>query len=104
MRTAARYDVHRNLPALAPALLAVREAGVDQVIVGGDVFPGPMPRDTLERLLGLALPVHFVRGNGDREVLTRMRGEESTTVPEPYREAMSWVAAALDPAHEALLA
>ena len=104
MRIAALYDVHGNLPALEAVLRDVREAAVDQVIVGGDVFPGPMPRETLERLLGLDLPVHFIRGNGDREVLTRMRGEESTTVPEPYREAMGWVAAALDPAHEALLA
>jgi hypothetical protein len=49
---AAIYDVHGNLPALEAVLEDVRRAGVEQVVVGGDVLPGPMPRETLACLLG----------------------------------------------------
>ena len=53
MRTAALYDIHANLPALEAVLEDVRRADVDQVLVGGDVVPGPMPREVLALLLGL---------------------------------------------------
>ncbi len=43
MRVAAIYDIHGNLPALEAVLQEVRRTGVDQVVVGGDVVPGPMP-------------------------------------------------------------
>ncbi len=95
MRVAAIYDIHGNLPALEAVLREVEAAHVDQVVVGGDVFPGPMPRESLHRLLTLDLPVHFIRGNGDREVLARMRGQEMETVPEQFREVFRWVAAQL---------
>jgi Icc-related predicted phosphoesterase len=36
MRIAALYDVHGNLPVLAAVLAAVRAAGVDCIVVGGD--------------------------------------------------------------------
>jgi putative phosphoesterase len=104
MRVAAIYDVHGNLPALEAVLDEIRLAGVDQVVVGGDVFPGPMPRECLTLLLQFDAPVQFLRGNGDRETLAQMRGRETETVPEQYREAMRWVAHQLEPEHEALLA
>lgn len=47
MRVAALYDIHGNLPALEAVLREVRSAGVDRIVVGGDVIPGPMPRETL---------------------------------------------------------
>ena len=47
MRLAALYDIHGNLPALEAVLEQVREAAVDHVVVGGDVLPGPMPRETI---------------------------------------------------------
>ncbi|MBI3459590.1 metallophosphoesterase family protein [Candidatus Acetothermia bacterium] len=47
MRVAAIYDIHGNLPALEAVLQDIRQAEVDHVVVGGDVLPGPMPRDTL---------------------------------------------------------
>ena len=37
MRIAALYDIHANLPALEAVLRDVRDANVDQVVVGGDV-------------------------------------------------------------------
>ena len=46
-RVAALYDIHGNLPALDAVLAEVRAAGVDRIVVGGDVLPGPMPRETL---------------------------------------------------------
>jgi hypothetical protein len=31
----------------------VHKAGADRIVIGGDVFPGPMPRETLDRLRAL---------------------------------------------------
>lgn len=104
MRVAALYDVHGNLPALEAVLDDVRRAGVDEVVVGGDVVPGPMPREALARLLELEVPVRFIRGNGEREVLAWMRGTESDAVPERFREVMRWVARQLGPEEERVLA
>ena len=53
MRVAALYDIHGNLPALEAVLHDVQQAGVDQVVVGGDVVPGPMSRETVAALLNL---------------------------------------------------
>lgn len=97
MRIAALYDIHGNLPALEATLAEVRAAGVDRVIVGGDVLPGPMPRECLDLLLDLDLPVDFIHGNGDREVLSVLRGREPDAVPEAFRELIRWNARQLDP-------
>ncbi|HLX06909.1 MAG TPA: metallophosphoesterase family protein [Thermoanaerobaculia bacterium] len=104
MRVAAIYDIHANLPALAAVLREIRQAGVEQVVVGGDVLPGPMPRETLTCLLDLDLPVRFIQGNGDREVLARMRGAESATLPAAARTAIRWTAAQLPAGYERVLA
>ena len=104
MRVAALYDIHANLPALEAVLAEIRPLAVDLVVVGGDVLPGPMPRQTLACLRGLDLPVRFLCGNGDREVVAVRRGIESVAVPEPFREAMRWVAGELDAEDEAWLA
>jgi putative phosphoesterase len=103
MRVAALYDIHGNLPALEAVLDEIRQAGVDQVVVGGDVVPGPMPRDAIMRLLDLDLPVQFIMGNGDREVLACMRGAETGSVPAQFREVMRWVARQLPREYEQLL-
>lgn len=34
-------DIRGNLPALEAVLQEIRQVGVDHVVVGGDVFPGP---------------------------------------------------------------
>jgi hypothetical protein len=47
MRVAALYDIHANLPALEAVLDQIRQAEVDSVLVGRDVVPGPMPRESL---------------------------------------------------------
>jgi putative phosphoesterase len=104
MRVAAIYDIHGNLPALEAALQDIRQAEVDHVVVGGDVLPGPLPRETLACLLDLNIPVQFIQGNGDREVLAQMTGTETGAVPEQFREVVRWVAQQLHPEHERLVA
>jgi putative phosphoesterase len=101
MRVAAIYDIHGNLPALEAVLDEVRQEGVDQVIVGGDVVPGPMCRAVMERLLGLEMPLRFIRGNCEREMLDVVTGSSSSgssrgsSVPERYRSTLRWVASEL---------
>src|SRR5580658_5695098 len=107
MRVAAIYDIHANLPALEAVLEDIRRAEVDQVVVGGDVLPGPMPRETIACLLGLDVPVQFIHGNGDREVLAQMRGTETgwyRAAPEQWREPVRWSAEQLHPEDEQLVA
>lgn len=97
IRVAALYDIHGNLPALEAVLEEVRREAVDEVVVGGDVFPGPMSCDSLACLLDLEIPVRFIRGNGDRAVLALAAGEEPTDLPEKFRATIRWVAGKLDP-------
>jgi predicted phosphodiesterase len=107
MRVAALYDIHGNLPALEAVLREMRQAAVDQLVVGGDVLPGPMPRESLAYLLALGCPVQFLLGNGDREVLAQMLGTETDwyrTAPEAWREPVHWTARQLQSEHGRLLA
>lgn len=107
MRVAAIYDIHGNLPALEAVLDELHAIGVDQVIVGGDVLPGPMPGESLRLLRDLDLPVRFIHGNGDREVLAQMAGEVSdwyAAAPPEHREPVRWTAERLHSDHEATLA
>ncbi len=103
MSVAAIYDIHANLPALEAVLEDVHGAQADQIVVGGDVLPGPMPRETMQCLLDLKLPVRFIHGNGDREVLARMRGLETSGVPEKFRGVIGWTAQQLLLEHEQVL-
>lgn len=103
MRVAALYDIHGNLPALEAVLEDVRLAEVDRVVVGGDVMPGPMPKDVLRRLLRLDAPVQFIQGNGEVAVLAERAGRPSG-VPERFRDVVQWGGRQLDPEDEALIA
>ena len=98
MPVACLYDIHGNLPALDAVLHEVRKSGADHIIVGGDVLPGPMPRECLDRLFSLDIPCQFIVGNGDRETLTARRTGVSDAVPKYFHEAMAWNAAQLLPA------
>ena len=68
------------------------------------MLPGPMPRETLDYLLNLDIPVQFIRGNGDREVLARKAGVETGAIPEPFREVVRWTAEQLSREHERAVA
>ena len=87
MPVAALYDIHGNLPALEAVLEDATRAGADRVVVGGDVVPGPMPRETLVRLLDLDIPFQFIVGNGELAVLAEMNGRDSG-VPARYRDSI----------------
>lgn len=96
MRVAALYDIHGNLPALDAVLEDVRRADVSSIVIGGDVVPGPLPRETLARLDDLDVPVHFIHGNGESAVLAELAGKDSA-VPPPFRELIRWTARQLEP-------
>jgi predicted phosphodiesterase len=102
MRVAALYDIHGNLPALEAVLEDVRRAGAHRIVVGGDVIPGPMQTETLARLIACDVPVRFIRGNGEREVLSERAGSGST-VPEQFRAILRWSAAELTPDHARII-
>jgi predicted phosphodiesterase len=103
MRVAAIYDIHGNLPALEAVLEEIREVDVDQVVVGGDVVPGPVPKETLRCLLDLHIPTQFIYGNGEVAVLEQMAGRDPSAVPEQYRPIVRWTAEHLSE-HEQLIA
>lgn len=115
MRVAALFDIHGNLPALEAVLQDVRHAGVDRVVAGGDVIPGPMPGETLRYLLNLDLPVQFVHGNCELAVLAQMRATDASPVtywgtvsgrplPDADQRIMRWTAQRLYPEYEPVLA
>lgn len=93
MRIAALYDIHGNLPALEAVLEEVRPADVDAIVVGGDVFPGPMARECLELLRSSGIPTEFIHGNGESAVLEARRGGTLDRVPDAFRAGIRWCAA-----------
>jgi putative phosphoesterase len=92
MRIAALYDIHGNLPALESVLSEIGTMGVDQVVIGGDVVPGPFPCETVARLLQIEVPVQFLYGNCEVAVLEEMAGRAPKGVPEQQRPMIQWTA------------
>jgi putative phosphoesterase len=103
-RIAALYDIHGNLPALEAILAALDSAEADAIVVGGDVVPGPMPRETLDRLRDLGPRARFLRGNTDRLVVDAFDGRPLTRWPPSVRDALVWSAGRLDRSHREFLA
>jgi putative phosphoesterase len=66
LRVAALYDIHGMLEPLEAVLRELDDEDVDAVVIGGDAISGPQPRETNERLRALELPMHWIRGNGER--------------------------------------
>jgi putative phosphoesterase len=109
MKIAALYDIHGNLPALNAVLEELKEVQPDLIIVGGDIVPGPMPAQTVERLLQLGDQARFIRGNGDREVVTVYDGQPLNrrylpAASEKAQEELRWVAGQLTPSQRDFLA
>jgi predicted phosphodiesterase len=94
MQVAALYDIHGNLPALEAVLRDVLREAVDAIVVGGDIVPGPMAAEALTLLLEQPIPVHFIRGNGERETLGVREGKEPT-VPLSAVDSVRWSAGQL---------
>jgi predicted phosphodiesterase len=95
MRLAGLYDIHGNLPALEAVLAEVRSEQPDAIVIGGDVVPGPMPRECLELLRSFEIPAHFIPGNGERVTLAQGQGTVPREVPEAFRDVIRWNAAQL---------
>ena len=102
MRVAALYDIHGNLPALEAVLEEMFQIGVDQIVVGGDVVPGPMPCETIDRLHKLDLPVAYLQGNGEVAVLATMSGAPTRTLPREAQIAIAWTGRQLRPSDRVL--
>ncbi len=100
VRVAVISDVHGNLPALEAALAAVEVADPDLLVCGGDLVWGPLPRATLERVMGLdPARTRFVRGDADRDVVDALAPEPEDEVAEISR----WCAEQLTPEQLAFL-
>ena len=97
MRVAVLNDIHGNQTALEAVLAEVREAHVDRIVAGGDVFPGPVSHVVLRTLVNCGLPVDFLYGNGEVAILDELAGK-SPRVPESYRPSIRWNAEQLSAA------
>jgi len=80
-RVAVLADIHGNLPALEAVLADVERAGVDLIVLNGDLADGPFPVETLDLLSGL----------GDRALW--LRGNEESSDEHPLRDAQPLVSA-----------
>ena len=100
MRVAAISDIHGNLPALEAVL---DEAGREKpglIVFCGDVASGPMPAETIDRLLTLK-GARFVRGNADRGLVEEFDGKPANPMPGPF---VDWCARQLSRRHRDFLA
>jgi predicted phosphodiesterase len=86
VRVAALYDIHGMVDALSAVLDDVERAGVDAIVVGGDIASGPLPRETVD--LVRSLDAEGIRGNAD--VLS------SPAMSPEWDTARRWVEAQLD--------
>jgi predicted phosphodiesterase len=106
VRVAALYDIHGNRPALDAVLADVEREGVDRIVIGGDIVPGPLPVETLERLRALGDRAVLLRGNGDRwvveafDALAAGPGQDRS----PPRPWATWTADAIERRDRDLLA
>jgi predicted phosphodiesterase len=104
MRVAVLADIHGNLPALDAVLADVDAAGVDAVVLNGDLATGPMPAQTLDRLAELGDRAVWVRGNADRELADAYDGTLSPDLPDIVRVPTGYGASRLAARHRDLLA
>ena len=97
MKIAALYDIHGNLPALEAVLNEIDREGVDMIVIGGDIVPGPMSLDVLEVLLRLGDRVSWIRGNCEREVVEAFDGGSFSYIKsKEVRAATIWTAGQME--------
>ena len=82
---AAISDIHGNLPALEAVLAEIADEHFDLVVCCGDVASGPMPAETIERLMELD-KVEFVRGNADRGLVDEFDGKPKAPMSGPFAD------------------
>ena len=89
MRIAVLADIHGNLPALEAVLGEVEAAGVDAIVLPGDMTVGPLQAETLDLLGSLGDKVVWVRGNCERTLVQVFDGTYTTTGAE-HEPATLW--------------
>lgn len=94
MTVAVLADIHGVLPALDAVLAEPDVVAAEKIVLLGDMLAGPMPVETLDRLLSLGSRAVWVRGNADRELVASARGT-GKFVPDPI---FPWAARQLRPA------
>jgi putative phosphoesterase len=104
MRVAVLADIHGNLPALDAVLDDIDAAGVDGIVLNGDIATGPMPAETLDRLVELREQAIWVRGNADRELVAAYDGRLNPDLPNAARPPTEYCASRLEARHRNLLA
>ncbi len=89
------FDIHGNLPALEAVVDHASRNGVHRFVIGGDLLPGPMPRECMALLRGLDV-VATVHGNGEVDALNLLAGHALERVPEAFHRVVEWSALQLD--------
>jgi predicted phosphodiesterase len=104
-RVAALCDIHGNLAALRAVLDDVAHERVDMLVIGGDAVGGPLPVETIERLMALGDRARFVRGNADREIVEAYDRRRLAPRPEdgPADRTAIFVAARISPSQRDFL-
>jgi predicted phosphodiesterase len=103
MRVAVLSDIHGNLPALEAVLAEVDAAGVDAIVLNGDLADGPLPAETLDLLEELGERAIWVGGNGDRWLAEAFDGRYRPTGGD-VDGLIGWAATRLLPRHRDRLA
>src|SRR5262249_61941868 len=98
--------IRGTLPALGAVRREVEAAGVDVVVLGGDIADGPMPAPTLDRLEELGERAVWVRGNSDRWLADAFDGtfQPSGLPTNPPAAYFDWCAARMGRSHRDRLA
>lgn len=102
-RVAALYDIHGNLPALEAVLGELRREDLDAIIVGGDIFPGPMAVETFALLQSAKPRPQFIFGNCEVALLAAREGRDPGRMPDTAKESIRWCAAQINADHEQFL-
>jgi predicted phosphodiesterase len=90
VKVLALYDIHGNVEALDAVLADSSAAAPHAIVVGGDAVPGPFARAVLDRLDALSCPLHYIRGNGERET-----AEAAAATRPPADDDLAGVTAAI---------
>ncbi len=94
-RIAVLSDIHGNLPALTAVVADFTQRGIDDVVVLGDSFSGPLwPQETAEFLMAQSWT--HIAGNHERQILTLTK--DQTGPSDNYARAqlapnaLTWIA------------
>ena len=94
MRIAIFSDVHANLVALDAVLGDIQRRDVEQMVCLGDVAAsGPQPHETIQRLIGLHIPI--VMGNADAWLLDPQPYSGENALYRKVSEIDTWCASQL---------